>query len=165
MDVYINQTITAIKANILFLLAISVVASLSSCTKDNYYPSDSLTMYHYDYTVMRGDWQLASGNNGGYYLYAKLSVPEITRNVVEYGTVTISWEQKDEYGSTYWTPLPVSRAEALDFGSDKQYLYSTYLDYEWSVGNVYVYYTATDFFVENDKSKWPNFNLRVTILY
>ena len=153
------------KANRLFLLAIAAVAFLSSCTKENYLSGDSLTMSHYDYRIGSYDWEIVSGNNGGDYLIAKLSVPEITRNVVNYGTVTVSWEQVDKYGSTYWTPLPVSRAEALDYGSDQQYLYSTYLDYEWSAGSVYVYFTATDLFVENDMSKWPSFNLRVTILY
>ncbi len=161
----LNHNNTAMKTNRLFLLLIAAVAIMSSCTKQNYYGGDSITMSHYDYSITRGDWQVASGNNGGEFLLAKLSVPEITRNVVAYGTVTVSWEQRDEYGYAYWTPLPVSRAEALDLGTDKEFFYSTYLDYEWSAGSVYVYFTATDLFVENDKSLWPNFNLRVTILY
>ena len=56
------------------------------------------------------------------------------------------------------------RAQALDYNTDSEYLYSEYLDFEWTEGVVYIYFTATDFFVEDNPSNWPEYYLRVTIL-
>ena len=55
------------------------------------------------------------------------------------------------------------RAESENYGTEQELLYSTYLDYEWTVGNVYVYFTTTDFYVDPDKAAWPDMDLRVTI--
>ena len=154
------------KANRLFLSAIAAVALLSSCSKDFFFEDvkdNSIQMSHYDYSVRSSDWELATSNEGGYYLFTTLSVPEITRNVVNNGTVTVSWGQKGDDGNTIWTPLPAVRAHVMDYDTENEYLYSTYLDYDWTVGSVYVYLTATDLFVE-DESEWPSLKLRVTIL-
>lgn len=147
------------------MFAIAAVVLMSSCTKEFiFHDDDSLKMSHYDYAIRSSDWTLIESYDGGNYLATTLSVPEITRDVVNNGTVTVSWGQKDDNDNIIWTPLPVVRAQALEYDTDNEYLYSTYLDYEWTVGNVYVYFTATDLFVEESQSDWPSYDLRVTIL-
>ena len=168
------------KANRLFLFAIAAVVLLSSCTKEFYFddlhdgvPSGrssgrsgegGVTMSHYDYNIDTGDWQLITADDGSSYLFASLSVPAIDARVVSGGSVTVSRGYTDDDGYTVWTPLPMIRAEALDYNTETEYLYSNYLDFEWTEGYVYIYFTATDLFVEEDHSAWPSYYLRVTIL-
>jgi len=120
-------------------------------------------MKHIDYTVHSTDWDVQELDNGARLLSVMLDAPQITKDVVNYGSVTVSRRLFDNNGNTFWTPLPVVRAESQDYGTSEQILYSTYLDYEWTQGQVYVYFTATDFYVDPDKATWPNMELRVTI--
>jgi len=162
------------KASRLLFSAVTAVVLLSSCTKESYFGDMSygqtgrsndrgVTMSHYDYTVKSNDWELATGSDGSSYLSAVLSVPEIDARVVSDGSVTVSRGYTDDDGYTVWTPLPMVRAQALDYNTDSEYLYSEYLDFEWTEGAVYIYFTATDLFVEDDSSNWPEYYLRVTI--
>ena len=153
------------KAMRILLLATAALAllSLSGCGKDHLIVEDGVQMEHIDYTVYGKDWEVQELNNGGRLLSVLLNVPQITRNVLNYGSVTVSRRLMDDNGNTFWTPLPAVRAESEDFGTENQVLYSTYLDYEWTTGRVYVYFTATDFYVDPDKTTWPDMDLRVTI--
>ena len=153
------------KAKRILLLATAALAllSLSGCGKDHLIVEDGVQMEHIDYTVYGKDWEVQELNNGGRLLSVLLNVPQITRNVLNYGSVTVSRRLMDDNGNTFWTPLPAVRAESEDFGTENQVLYSTYLDYEWTTGRVYVYFTATDFYVDPDKTTWPDMDLRVTI--
>ena len=164
------------KANRLFLFAVTVVMLLSACSKEFYFDDFSndrsngrsdekgVTMSHYDYTVHATDWQLAEAEDGSSYLCALLSVPEIDSRVVSGGSVTVARGYVDDDGYTVWTPLPMIRPQALDYNTDSEYLYTEYLDFEWTEGYVYIYFTATDFFVDDNQSNWPEYYLRVTIL-
>ena len=164
------------KAIRLFIFAVTAVVLLSSCTKEFYFDNQSsgkpsgrsndsgLTMSHYDYTIKSKDWQLATASDGSSYLFAILTVPEIDAMVVSEGSVTVSRGYTDDDGYTVWTPLPMVRAQALDYGTNDEFLYSEYLDFEWTEGYVYIYFTATDLFVAEDSAEWPEFSLRVTIL-
>ena len=153
------------KAKRILLLATAALAllSLSSCGKDYYIESDGVQMKHIDYTVRSTDWDVQDTGDGARLLSVMLNVPQITKDVVNYGSVTVSRRLFDNEGNTYWTPLPVVRAESQNYGTSEEILYSTYLDYEWTMGQVYVYFTATDFYVDPDKATWPNMELRVTI--
>ena len=163
------------KANRLFFFAVTAVVLLCSCTKELYFgdmTSDrdsgrsgdkGVTMSHYDFTVGSNDWQLATASDGSSYLVAFLSVQEIDARVVRDGSVTVSRGYTDDDGYMVWTPLPMVRAQALDYNTDTEYLYSEYLDFEWTEGAVYIYFTATDLFVDDDPYNWPEFYLRVTI--
>lgn len=148
-----------------YLMAILSVCALSvACTKDYYIEGDDgVQMSHIDYTIHSNDWAMEEVSTGGYLLSVSLNVPQISQQVVKYGSVTVSRRLTDNKGNTYWTPLPVVRAESENYGTEQELLYSTYLDYEWTVGNVYVYFTTTDFYVDPDKAAWPDMDLRVTI--
>ena len=121
-------------------------------------------MAHYDYNLQASDWDMVTTDNGTSYLMAKLSVPEIDAKVVNEGSVTVSAGYTDNDGYTVWTPLPMIRPRALDYNTEDEYLYTEYMDFEWTEGFVYIYFTATDFFVAEDSSNWPEAYLRVTIL-
>ena len=152
-----------VKRILLLATAALSLLSLSSCYKDTYIQDDGVQMKHIDYTVYNTDWAKEELPGGGYLLSVMLNVPQITRDVVNYGSVTVSRRLTDNQGNTFWTPLPVVRAESENYGTEDEVLYSTYLDYEWTTGQVYVYFTATDFYVDPDKATWPDMDLRVTI--
>lgn len=120
-------------------------------------------MKHIDYTVLNTDWDVQELDNGARILSVTLNVPQITKDVVNYGSVSVSRRLFDDNGNIFWTPLPAVRAEYENYGTAEELLYSTYLDYEWTTGQVYVYFTATDFYVDPDKATWPDMDLRVTI--
>ena len=153
------------KAKRILLLATAALAllSLSSCSKEYYVQDDGVQMKHIDYTVRSTDWEVQELSNGGRLLSVLLNVPQITQDVVNYGSVTVSRRLFDDNNNIFWTPLPAVRAESVDYGTETEILYSTYLDYEWTTGQVYVYFTATDFYVDPDKATWPDMELRVTI--
>lgn len=153
------------KAKRILLLATAALAllSFSSCGKEYYIQDDGVQMSHIDYTVRNTDWDVQELDNGARLLSVMLNVPQITKDVVNYGSVTVSRRLFDNDGNTFWTPLPVVRAESVNYGTTEEVLYSTYLDYEWTTGQVYVYFTATDFYVDPDKATWPDMDLRVTI--
>ena len=153
------------KAKRILLLATAAFAllSLSSCGKEYYIEDDGVQMKHIDYTVLNTDWDVQELDNGARILSVTLNVPQITKDVVNYGSVSVSRRLFDNSGNIFWTPLPAVTAEYENYGTAEELLYSTYLDYEWTTGQVYVYFTATDFYVDPDKATWPDMDLRVTI--
>lgn len=150
------------KAKKILLLAAAAFAifTVSSCKKEYYVTEDGLQMSHIDFTVKSTDWTEVEEADGSSWLSVQLDVPQITKNVVDYGMVTMSRRLFDENNKTVWIPLPVVTAEATGYGTEEQYLYSTYLDFEWSVGYVMVYYTGTDLMLDDVN---PDMDLRVTI--
>ena len=140
------------------LLALSGTVLFSGCTKEYYQITEGVEMYQRDFNIKSSDWvveQATPDLDNAYLLSVKLNVPEITQKVVEFGNVTVSRKLKDDKGNTYWTPLPVVRAE---YAAEDTLFYSTDLDYEWGLGTVYVYFTATDFVIGEE----PEMTLRVT---
>ena len=146
----------------IIIAMLAAMAFLTSCEK--YYYTEGTKIKQYTYNVTSKDWDKVEVMENGYNLMVQLDVPAITSNVVNKGDVMVSRQLKDKAGQIYWTPLPVVRAEAENFGLDDQILYSTYLDYEWTVSTVYVYFTATDFYVDPDFHNWPEMVLKVTVM-
>jgi hypothetical protein len=143
---------------LVILLTLAGSALFTGCTKEYYVVNEGVEMYQRDFKVKPSDWKVEEAPvdlDNAYLLSVKLSVPEITQQVVDNGNVTVSRRLTDDSGNTYWTPLPVVRAE---YAAGDDLLYSTYLDYEWGLGTVFVYFTATDFVVGEE----PEMTLRVT---
>ena len=158
------------------MFAVTAVVLLSSCTKEYYFDDLSegrtsgrnsdkggITMAHYDFTVHSNDWNVVQDTDGSSFLIASLPVAAIDAKVVSDGMVTVSRGYTDDDGYTVWTPLPMVRAQALDYNTENEFLYSEYLDFEWTEGYVYIYFTATDLFVDDDPTYWPEYDLRVTV--
>jgi hypothetical protein len=143
---------------LVILLALTGAALFTGCTKEYYVVTEGVEMYQRDFIVKSSDWAVEEADvdlEDAYLLSVKLSVPEITKNVVDHGNVTVSRLLKDNNGNTYWTPLPAVRA---DYESGDDLFFSTYLDYEWGLNTVIVYFTATDFVIGEE----PEMTLRVT---
>ena len=156
---------------LVILLTLAGAALLTGCTKEYYQINEGVEMYQRDFNVKSSDWKAIDATdqwgepNGGLVLCVELTVPEITKDVVNYGQVTVTRRLEDN-GETFWTPLPLSRAEALRYGESDEYFYSTYMDFEWGYQTVYVYFTATDLEIETDdkgKPIGPEVSLRVTV--
>lgn len=143
---------------LVILLTLAGVALLTGCTKEYYQINEGVEMYQRDFNVKSSDWIEEEADvdlENAHLLSIKLSVPEITQKVVDYGNVTVSCKLKDDKGNTYWTPLPAVRA---DYAPGDDLFFSTYLDYEWGVGTVFIYFTATDFMI----GEKPEMTFRVT---
>ena len=143
---------------LVILLALAGMATFTSCTKEYYVVNEGVEMYQRDFTVKSSDWVVEKADvdlEDAYLLSVQLNVPEITRKVVENGNVTVSCMLKDKNGNTYWTPLPAVRA---DYEAADNLFFSTYLDYEWGAGTVFIYFTATDFMI----GEKPEMTFRVT---
>lgn len=141
------------------LLTLATVALFTGCTKEYYTINEGVEMYQRDFQVKSSDWTVEEVTDvqleDAYLLSLVLNVPEITRRVVENGNVTVSRRLTDNQGNVYWTPLPIVRA---DYAAEEDLFFSTYTDFEWGLGKVIVYITATDFVVGEE----PAMTLRVT---
>ena len=154
------------KAQRLLLLLLAATTLFSSCTKRYYNETivEGTQLKHYMYDIKYQDWDKIEVLDDGFILSVQLNVPNITASVVQNGNIMVSRQLTGDNNQTYWTPLPVVRAEAENFGTDNVILYSTYLDYEWTEGKVFIYFTATDFYVDPDRQYWPNMVLKVTVM-
>ena len=120
-------------------IALAAGLLLTGCTKEYYVPSTP--MIKYDYDVRSSQWQLY----GDCYC-ATLDVPAITRSVVTNGNVQVSrCYPGDNNGVDVWTPLPMMRVEVTD-GAGGDYYYTTFIDYEWTVGTVNIFVTMSDLY-------------------
>ena len=142
------------------LLAIALLSS--ACTKE-YVTEEYITeqtiiqgteMSLIDFNVKSTNWQERDG-----YYEVVLDVPEITKEVVENGNVQVL-RRYTENGKYVWTPLPAMRVsvEPVD-GND--FYYTTYIDFEWSQGQVNIFVTTTDLYTGNNPG---DMTFRVAIL-
>lgn len=121
-------------------IALAAALLLTGCSKEYYVPSTP--MIKYDYDVRSSQWQLY----GDCYC-ATLDVPGITRSVVNNGNVQVSrCYPGDNNGVDVWTPLPMMRVEVAEAAGGGDYFYTTYIDYEWTVGTVNIFVTMSDLY-------------------
>ena len=125
-------------------MAASLLAA--GCTKEyvtkEYYEETIIQgteMTMLDFNVRSANWQIRDG-----YFEAVLEVPEITADVVNKGHVQVSRLYNDN-GVKTWTPLPAMRVSVEELDGEDFY-YTTYTDFEWSVGFVHIFVTTTDLF-------------------
>ena len=145
----------------ILLSAVSLLLTATGCSQKSYSYQEGVTLSQRDFTIKSGDWYEETYEDGAAFLSVKLNVPEITNDIVNHGTVMVSRKLTDG-GNTFWAPLPISRAERIDYGTEGQQLYSTYLDFEWGLGTVFVYYTATDFMLDAEGN--PEIQVRITVM-
>ena len=121
------------------LLAIALLGS--ACTKEYYEETiiQGTEMTMLDFNVRSANWQIRDG-----YFEAVLEVPEITADVVNKGHVQVSRLYNDN-GVKTCTPLPAMRVSVEELDGEDFY-YTTYTDFEWSVGFVHIFVTTTDLF-------------------
>lgn len=124
------------------ILALAAGLTLAGCTKEEIFVQQGTEMIMYDYDVRSSQWQL-----WGDTYCATLDVPGITRSVVENGTVQVSRRYPgDNNGVDVWTPLPAMRVEVEEDTDGYDYYYTTFIDYEWTVGTVNIFVTTSDLY-------------------
>lgn len=97
-----------------------------------------------DFSVKNQNWQIWDveyGNPDEGYFEAVLEVPEITKDIVNNGVVHVYRKYTDQDTPVY-TPLPTMRTEKTADGI----YYTTFTDYEWKLGYVSIFVTASDLF-------------------
>lgn len=91
----------------LFALLAIAVATLTGCTKEYY----GAQVFTHVYTIVPDNWIRNEGANlpgANNYIYAAFNNPDITRDVVENGSVTADVWALYDYGQNLgsWHPLP-----------------------------------------------------------
>lgn len=95
-----------------------------------------------DFEVSSGNWAEREG-----MFEAQLNVPEITRDVLRSGNVQVSRCYHGEGGADdVWTPLPCMRTDVTTAEDGGDFYFTTFIDYEWTVGAVYIYVTTSDLY-------------------
>lgn len=115
---------------------------MTGCTEKVIMPGGAQVV-KLDYDVRASQWELY-----GDCFRATLDVRDITSSVVARGKVDVSRCYRGELdGQDVLTPLPYIRTEMTEVdGND--YIFTTFIDYEWYKGTVNIYVTTSDLFTE-----------------
>lgn len=136
-------------------IGLIALTGLTSCTYNTYSEPDPKTQtdnckYHavtLDLTVMQPDWIFDSNSQQYYFTF---DVPELTADVYDYGTWTVSREFNIGTKSAYQVVLPMSTYHVetlLDGNGDPyDYYYTQHVDYRVGVGYVEVQLTNSDYY-------------------
>ncbi len=123
-----------------FLLTAGLL--LAGCSEDIYVEGTKMIMRDYD--VRSSQWQLWDD-----CYCATLDVAEITQSVLRNGNVQVSRRYPgDARNEDVWTPLPTMRVEVTEGSDGGDFYYTTFIDYEWTVGTVNIFVTTSDLFTE-----------------
>ena len=103
---------------------------LVSCSNE-----PSLKAKFYEIEVTEADWIPMDS----LYHYAKVEMPEITQGVIDHGLLQLYRiiEQNDK---VYYAPLPATVTDIHDNGDPYSFLF----DYDYTVGEIYIYMTVMD---------------------
>ena len=113
---------------------------MTGCKSDE--PGKKMRTETLDLTVIQKDWQFDSELMQFYYHF---DVPEITGNVYNYGTWTISREYNKGYKDAYQVALPMSYFGHDTLPDGAIVYYTQHIDYRLGVGYVEVQVTNSDY--------------------
>ena len=103
--------------------------------------------------VPQNKWQY-SYNEDNNYFYATVNMPEITKQAFESGLVKMYRLYDGKPASQM--ELPYVRLNEIVFDDGETYFYTETVDYEFSVGSLTIYYTASDFDYELNEKFVPD---------
>ena len=140
---------------------LAVVLLSSACTKEyvtREYITEETNYYGTELTYVDIDVDSKEWRDMGGYFKAEKKVDKITKDVFDNGQVQVSAYTFDSNNVMTWTPLPMIRVSKLE---DEDFYFTTYTDYEWEVGYVYIYITTTDLYT-GDKPGTYSFRVYIT---
>lgn len=119
-----------------------------------------------DMQINSNEWNYSNLPNNNYFI-GTFDVPEITKAIYDNGTVLVYRELDWGSKNAVQQILPYSRHHEylLDESTQTWGLYTETVDYEYGVGFVNIFYTASDFEYEVDNSIVPetmHFRLVIT---
>ncbi len=115
--------------------------------------------------VSRDAW-VYSGMKDNNYFYATVDMPEITSAVFKKGLVKVyrAYDMNNENSTQ--AELPYVRLNEYFDDSGAKGFYTETVDYEFGVGHMSIYYTASDFDYEQDEQFVPEaMQFRCVIMY
>ena len=157
------------KRLIYFMLLAVTSLTLASCEgkpgRDGRDGRDGLVNYYnIPVQINQNEWSYTNADNNNYF-YAVISVPELTWDISEHGNMMVYREYDQGTNNAVQTPLPYSRhVEYQDNG--EWYFYTESVDYEFTKGQVTIFYTASDFDYELNTNFVPEqMNFRIFIMF
>lgn len=143
---------------LLIILAAAAVLA-TGCTK-KYYTEEYITqqtivqgteMTFVDFEVASKNWapmEVINGNDDEGYFQVILNLPEdVTKKMKDDCSVQVDRRYYESDNVITSTPLPNIRVEKDE---DENY-FTTFVDYEWRKGTVYIYVTTSDLFIGEGK--------------
>ncbi|MCM1035150.1 MAG: hypothetical protein NC038_08640 [Paludibacter sp.] len=121
----------------------------------------------FDLQANSNEWNYTNTDNNNYFV-ANFSMPEITKNIYDNGTILVYREF--DYGTTNAVQqiLPYSRHyEYLINANENSWgFYTETVDYEYGIGFLNIFYTASDFDYELNTSFVPEgMHFRMVIMW
>ena len=122
-----------------------------------------------DLQVDKNEWQYSNLNDNNYF-FAKFDMPEIDVNVYNNGLLQVYREHEHGSKNANQTLLPYIRHKEYstqDGNGDTVWgFYTESVDYEYGVGFLNIFYTASDFDYELDQTFVPEqMNFRVVLMW
>ena len=117
--------------------------------------------------INQNEWSYTNFDNNNYF-YATINMPEITNDIYQHGNMMVYREYDTGTSSATQTPLPYVRHKEYlaDEATNTWGFYTETVDYEFTVGKLTIFYTASDFDYEADQQFAPEqMNFRVFIMY
>lgn len=128
------------KAKLMLVLLLAAGLLFAGCSDQVYVTGTEMT--YLDYDVRSSQWQQVGDS-----FRAVLDVPDITRAVVSKGNVQVSrCFPGENNGIDVWTPLPMMRVEVTEGSDGGDYFYTTFTDFDWTVGTVSIFVTTSDLY-------------------
>lgn len=145
------------KKTILAALLGCLAFGFSACTfvteREVVYESNFQTL---DLRINAGDWQYSE--EGNYYFYT-FSVPSLSSEIYNHGTVNCYREYNKGTRDAYQLPLPQT-IHNIELVNGQEVLYTTTIDYSFAVGMVEIVLTNNDFYYTAPKGM--DFRLNMT---
>lgn len=129
--------------------------SITSCTETNAPVVTGTELKTVLINVTQNTWVYSNVDNNNYF-YATVNMPEITEDVFDYGIVKMYRVFNYEYPDASQIELPYIRHNEYHVGGDNWAFYTETVDYEFGIGNMTIYYTASDFDYEIDQTFVPD---------
>ena len=123
--------------------------------------------YNIPIQINQNEWSYSGFDNNNYF-FATISMPEITSEIYQHANVMVYHEYDQGTKNAVQTPLPYTRHKEYlaDEATDTWGFYTETVDYEFTVGKMTIFYTASDFDYEMDQAFVPEqMNFRVFIMY
>lgn len=158
---------------ILIVLLAAAGLLASGCTK-KYYNEEYITqqtivqgteMTFVDFEVLEKNWAACDveyGNSDEGYFQVILDLPEEVTKKMDVDKCSVQVDRRYfENNETIATPLPAIHVEK---DADNNY-FTTFVDYEWKKGRIYIFVTTSDLFIGEGKNTIypPAMNFRVII--
>ena len=145
------------RKKIVFSLVALMALALTSCEKQEYHAQT------FDLVVMQPDWKWDSDTKQFYYSF---NVPYITRDVYNFGTITVSREFNNGTADAYQVALPMSTYlydEIVDENDSviNTVYYTQHIDYRFGVGYVDIQLTNSDYYYEEKNPESMVFRLQL----